>query len=175
MTSYYLEYSCIPLRYFRSVEEHLNVLSEYLGSTLFCIQPVWELLGSLGRIVVAVQKGWVIELWLPNHFTLCWCSRVSLYRSLHLAIPKNVTPRFLSSRTLERGSFIWYCVSSVVAREIPPLAISAIFKARCLSECSSCTLPPCSAIVADMLKTYNKLVAASRNQIRLLAPSYMLL
>jgi len=73
MTSYSLEYSCILFGYFRSIEEHLNVLSEQLKGTAFCIQPVWELLGASGRIGVAVQNSWVIELWVPNHFAFCCC------------------------------------------------------------------------------------------------------
>jgi hypothetical protein len=38
----------------------------------------------------------------------------------------------------------------------------AIFKARRMSDCSSYNRPPCLAIVADMLKTYMILVAASK-------------
>jgi len=72
-TSYSLKYSCILLRYFRSIEEHLKLLSESRKSTSFWIQPVRELLGSSGRIGVAVEKCWVVELWLPNDFTFCWC------------------------------------------------------------------------------------------------------
>jgi hypothetical protein len=53
----------------RRVEEHLKVLSEYRRSTSFCIWPALELVGSSGRIGVAIQNSWVIELWLPNHFT----------------------------------------------------------------------------------------------------------
>jgi hypothetical protein len=55
-TSYSLEYSFILFRYFRSVEEHLQVLSEDLRSTSVCLQPVGELLGASGRIGVAVQN-----------------------------------------------------------------------------------------------------------------------
>jgi hypothetical protein len=40
------------------------------------------------------------------------------------------------------------------------LVILAILKARRMSDCFSCTRPPCLAIVADMLKTYKTLVAA---------------
>jgi len=53
------------------------------------------------------------------------------------------------------------CISSLAACQNPPLAILAIFKARHMLDCSSCTWPPCLTIVADMLKTYMKLVAAS--------------
>jgi hypothetical protein len=42
-----------------------------------------------------------------------------------------------------------------------------MFKARLMSDCSSCTRPPCLAIIADMLNTYKKLVAASNTEMRL--------
>jgi len=41
----------------------------------------------------------------------------------------------------------------------------AISQARRMSDCSSCTWPPCLAIVADMLKSYKKFVAASHVRI----------
>jgi len=43
-----------------------------------------------------------------------------------------------------------------------------------MSDFSSCTRPPCLAKVADILKTYKKLVAASTYQIRLLPLPYTL-
>jgi hypothetical protein len=49
-----------------------------------------------------------------------------------------------------------------------PLAIFAIFKARHMSDCSSCTRPPCLTIVADILETYRKLVASSKMKLQLL-------
>ena len=73
----------------------------------------------------------------------------------------NTTPRFFSSRTLAGGILISCCVSSIAAGENPCLALLAIFKARRMSDCSSCTWPLCLVIVAHMLKTYKKLVAAS--------------
>jgi len=75
--------------------------------------------------------------------------------------PGNSTPRFFSSRTSAWGFLISCCVPSIAVRENHPLAILAIFKARRMSDCSSCTRPPCLAIVADMLKTSRKLDAAS--------------
>jgi len=54
MTSYSVEYSCILFGYFRTIEDHLTLLSEHLRSTAFFIQPVQELLGASGRIGVAV-------------------------------------------------------------------------------------------------------------------------
>jgi hypothetical protein len=108
------------------------------------------------------------RLVMPKH------CRVSLYRSLHLFMPRNSTPRFFSSRTSARGFLMRYFVSSVAAREKPSFAIVAIFNARRMSDCSSCTRPPCLAIVADMLKTYKTLVGASNNEIWLLLLPYPL-
>jgi len=71
--------------------------------------------------------------------------------------PGNSTPRFISSRTSARGFLIRNCVSSIAARKNPPVAILVIFKARCMSDCSSCTQPTCLATVADMLKTYKEI------------------
>jgi len=87
----------------------------------------------------------------------------------------NSTPRFFSSRTSARGFFMRYFVSSTTAREKPSLAIVAIFNTRRMSDCSSCTRPPCLAIVADMLKTYKIIVDAFNNEIRLLPLPYTLL
>jgi len=91
-----------------------------------------------------------------------------------LLCPGNSTPRFFSSRTSARGFLIKYYVSTTAVRENPPLAILAMFKARCMSDCSSCTRPPCLAIVADMLNTYKKLVAASNTEMRLWPRPYTL-
>jgi hypothetical protein len=75
MTLHSLGYSCMLFRCCRGVDEHVNVLSEHLTSPSFCIQPVWELLEDSDRIIVAVQTSWVVELWLPNLFSYCWCAR----------------------------------------------------------------------------------------------------
>jgi len=40
----------------------MKVLSEHLGSIVFCIHPVQELLGACGRIAVVVQNSYVVEL-----------------------------------------------------------------------------------------------------------------
>jgi hypothetical protein len=40
-----------------------------------------------------------------------------------------------------------------------------IFNARRMTDCSTCTCCRCFGIVPDMLKTYRKLVAASKNVI----------
>ena len=101
-----------------------------------------------------------------------WLSIVA-FASLCLG---NWTPRLFSSQTLARGFLVSCCVSSIAAGENPPLAILAIFKARRISDYSSCTRPPCHAMVAQMSKTPKKSVAASTvrsgyylNHIRLLS------
>jgi len=101
-------------------------------------------------------------------------SRVSLHRSHRILCPGNSTPHFFSSRTLVRGFLIRNCVSSIASHEYPPLAILAIFKPRRMTDCYSCTRPPCLAIVVDMLKTYKTLVAGSTWQIRLVPLPYTL-
>jgi len=103
--------------------------------------------------------------------------RVSVYCSLHLFVPRKLdsTRCFYSSRTLARGLIMRYFVSSIVEGEKPSLPILAIFNARRMSDCSSCTRPPCLAIVAVMLKTCKTSVDGSNNEIRLLPLPYTLL
>jgi len=74
MTSCSLKYSWILFHYFRSIEEHLQVLSEHLQSTSFCFQPVQDHQGASGKISVAVQNSWIMQLWLLNDYTFCWCT-----------------------------------------------------------------------------------------------------
>jgi len=83
------------------------------------------------------------------------------------------TPRFFSSWTSARDYLIRYCVSSSATRQHPPLAILAIFNAKHMSDCSSCTWPPCLTTVADMLKTFKKLVAAVNSKLWLVPQPYM--
>jgi len=92
-----------------------------------------------------------------------------------ISCPGNSTPRIVCPRTLPRGFLMMYFVSLITVREKPSLAILAIFHARHMSDCSSCTRPPSLAIVADMLKTYKTVVAAYHNDIRLLHLPYILL
>ena len=76
------------------------------------------------------------------------------------------TPRFVSSWATVRGIIIRNCVSTTAPCENTPSAVFTIFKARRMLDGSSCTWPPCPAIVADMLKTSKKLVAACNDEIR---------
>jgi len=87
------------------------------------------------------------------------------YILLMLLCPGKTTPCFFSSQTSAWCFSISGCISSISARGNPHLAILAIFKSRLVTDCSSCTRPPFLAIVADMLKTFHKLVAASNRKI----------
>jgi len=66
-------YSWILFHDFRRIQEHRWSSLGAPASTSLCIQPIWEHLGAAGRISVAVRSCWVVRLWLPNHFTFCWC------------------------------------------------------------------------------------------------------
>ena len=104
----------------------------------FCVMPCWQ--------------GRQPSVWFSRKIAGC----LSIVAFTFLC-PGNSTPCFFSSRTSAQGLMIRNCVSSIAARENPPLAILAILKARRMSDCSSCTRPPCLAIVADMLKTYKEI------------------
>jgi len=135
------------------------------------------------------DEGWPVPLRLHHGcgcFALPWWQRRHLsgwfWRSIATCVsitastwiwPANSTTCFFSSWTSARGFLIRYCVSSIEACENPPLAALAILKARRRWNYSSCTRPPCLAIVADMLKTYKKLGAAANNKIRLVPQPYM--
>jgi len=85
--------------------------------------------------------------------TIAGCLSIAAVTLLCLGLS---TPCVHSSQTLPRGFLISCCVSSTGTRENPAVAILAIFEARGMSDCSSCTRPPCLAIVPDMLKTSRK-------------------
>jgi len=121
----------------------------------FCAVPLWQ--GRQPSVRLFQSMGWWLSI-----------------AAVTVSCPGNWTLRFYSSRTSAQGLLIRNCVSSIVARKNPPLTIVAIFKARRMSDCSSCTRPPCLAIVADMFKTYKKLVAASTYWIRPLLQPYTL-
>jgi len=98
--------------------------------------------------------------------------RVSFYCSLH-----HLTTRKLNSLPLLFSEFgVRYLfsswVSTIAACENSALDIWAIVKARQMSDCSSCTRPPCLDIMADKLKPYKILVVVSKWKIRLLPNSY---
>jgi len=120
--------------------------------------------GAGAPVPLPLQRVWkffVMPFWQKRHpamwfwWSIAGCYPIAAFTFLS---PRTSTPRFFLSRTSARRFCIRYCISSIVACENPLLAILAIFKARRMSHCSSCTRPPCLAIVADMLKTYKKLV-----------------
>jgi len=113
-----------------------------------------------GFCAVTFWQGRQPSVWFSR--TIAGCLSIAAFT---LLCPANTTPRFFSSRTTARGFLISCCVYLLTARKNPSLAMLATLKARHMSDCSSCTRPPCLAIVADMLKTYKKLVAASRVRI----------
>jgi len=112
-----------------------------------------------------VCEFFAVPLWRGGQLSISFSQTISGSHSIAdftLLCPGNTTPHCFPSQTLARGSFISSCISSTAARKNSCLAILAISKARCMLDCSSCTRPPCLAIVAVMLKTYKKLVAASQ-------------
>jgi len=127
--------------------------------------------GGGAPVPLRLQVVWglcAVPFWQARQLSV-WFSRIIdgclFISAVTVLCPGNTTPRFFSSRTPAHGLLISCCLYSITVRENPSLAILAISKATCMSDCSSCTRPPCVAIVADMFKTYKKLVAASRVRI----------
>jgi len=122
-----------------------------------------------GFLAVPFWHGRQPDVWFCRSIAGCLC-----FAAFTLLCPGNSTPCVFSSRTSACGFLIRYYVSSIAAREECSLAILAIFNAWRISDYSSCTRPPCLAIVGDMLKTYKPLVAASNKEIRMLPLPYTL-
>jgi len=97
--------------------------------------------------------------------TIACCPSIAAFNFLG---PGNWTPHLVSSWTLVWGMWMRYWVFSIVTCKNPPLYILAIFEARHMLDCSSCTRHPCLVIVAGRLKTYPKLVTDSKYDIRVL-------
>ena len=114
-----------------------------------CLQGDWGFYG------VWFWEGRQLSVWLSQ--CIAGCLPIAAFTFLW---PGNTTSRFFCSCTSSWGFIIRNSISSIVARKNPPVATLAIIKARRMSDCSSCTHPPSLAIVADMLRTYNKLFAA---------------
>jgi hypothetical protein len=129
-----------------------------------------HLLCDCGFFGVPDWQGRQLSVWFWQ--IIAGCLSITAYILLY---PRNSTAHFVSSQTSVRGFLTTQCVSSIAVCEYSPLAILATFKARCMLDCSSCTRHPCFAIVADMLKTNKKLVAASESEIRLLTRPYLTL
>jgi len=65
--------------------------------------------------------------------------RVSFHRSLELLMPRKLNSWLLLFLDFGARFLNEFCFSSLAVHENPPLAIFAIFKARRMSDCSSCT------------------------------------
>jgi len=122
-----------------------------------------------GLFAVPLWQGSHLAVWIWRN--IAGCLSVAAFTFLR---PGNSTPHLIFSQTSAWGVLICNCISSIEAHKHPPLAILPIFKARRMSDCSSCTRPPYLAMVADMLKTYKELVAACNNEIWRLPHPYML-
>jgi hypothetical protein len=66
-------YSCILCHNFQNISVYWWCSLGAPDSISLCTEPIWKHLGESVRISVAVQSCWVVQLWLPNHFTLCQC------------------------------------------------------------------------------------------------------
>jgi len=122
-----------------------------------------------GGTPVPLRLQWVcgifpVPFWQGRHpdfwfwQSIAGCLGIATFTLLR---PGNSKLRFFSSWTLARGFLMWHCFSSTAVHKNLPLGILAMSQARRRSDCSSCTRPPCLAIVAAMLNSYKKLVAAS--------------
>ena len=99
-------------------------------------------------------------------------SWVSFYRRLHLLMPRKLNSLLLlfsdfGARFLNQLLHFLHC-----GARTPSFGLLAISKARCRLDCSISNRPPCLSTVADMLKAYKKLIAASKRKIRLLPQLY---
>ena len=121
----------------------------------FCTVPCWQ--------------GTQPPIWLAQ--TMARCLSIITFTFL---CPVYSTGRCFSSRTLVWDFLIRYHVSSIVVCKNPPMAGFAILNARCRSDGFTCTRPPCLAIAAETLKTYETLVPGSTYEIRLLHLIYTL-
>ena len=141
----------------------LSALVRWMCTCSFQSPPCLRILCS--AILARKVAGRVV---LMNH------SWVSLYRSLLLIVPRTLnTPLLLSWDLSVRFLNEIFCFLYCGAQK-PCLVLLAIFNARHMLDCSSYTQPPCLAIVADMLKTYKTLVAASNYEIWVLPLLYIL-
>jgi hypothetical protein len=93
--------------------------------------------------------------------------------SLSFLCPQNSANKVICSQTLACGFAIRYCVYAIVESRNTLWAILPGFKTRPMKDCCSDTWPPCLAILADMLKTYQKLVVTSKNEVSLLQWLYV--
>jgi len=120
-----------------------------------------------GIFAVPFWQGWHLSVSFLT--TIARCLSIA---ALALPYPANTTRHLCPSRTSARGDWMRYYVNSIAVHENSPLVILARFNTQGMLVCSSCTRPPCPAIVADMLKAFKRSVAASKYEIRLLPEPY---
>ena len=101
------------------------------------------------------------SVWMS--WILAWCLSTATFTFQYTEIS---TPFTLSSHTMAQHCMMNYCISWIVVQTDPSLAWLAKLNTMYMSDCSSCIWPPCIAIVVDMLKTYKKLVHASKIEIQ---------
>jgi len=114
-------------------------------------------LGDCGFFALPLWQGRQPSVWCSETIA-GWLS----IAAFNLLYPGTTTPRFVASQTSGPGLLIICCVSSIAAWKNPSLVILATYKARYITDCSSCTQPFWLAILAAMLKTYKQIVAAYR-------------
>jgi len=83
---------------------------------------------------VPLWQRMVLSVWFSQ--TITGCRYIAAFTFL---FPENTTPHIFYSRTLVRDFWIRYCIFCIVVCEISPGAILAIFKARRMLVCFSCT------------------------------------
>jgi hypothetical protein len=100
-----------------------------------------------------VLRGANFGLQVSGHVVLMKHSQVFVYLRLHLLLRIKLHTTLhlfsvLSARCLDHIIHSFYCEAQNLC-----VAIFAIFKARCMSDCSSWTWPPCLAILTDIMRT----------------------
>ena len=98
------------------------------------LQRVW------GFCVLPFRHGRQPSVWLSQ--SIAGCLSIA---GLTFSCPGISTLRFFSAWTSARGVLMRSCVASFPASENPLLAIMAKSKASRMSDCFSCTGPPCLA------------------------------
>jgi hypothetical protein len=97
-----------------------------------------------------------VDLIFSNHWWVSFCYRLNLSMPWRL---NSMGPQLLGCSVCCHNQLLYFrhcCVQN------PPSSNLAIFKAKCILDCSRWIWPPFLAIVADMFKTYKKVVTASK-------------
>jgi len=142
----------------RGVSAAVGYLSWWDGGALATLCHQWV----CQFCAVQFWQGRYRSVWFSQ--TIARCLSITSFASLCQGC---LTPLLISSQTSTWGVSIRYCISCIAACKNLSLAILAIFKTRHMSDCSSCSWPPCPAIVAGMLETFKKFVSAFTYEIRL--------